>query len=130
MPHLDSEKKKLIAPKLNSLKPKRTETKKNSRSILNQSLMVSSRVKNQEKYPLLRLCTISKRHTVSNLENHARWKFSSFEPILWTLINWVLKLNHIYRVGFWNLYCNSPGAKIFPFSYFENPWLEYDKVIQ
>ena len=38
MPHLDSEKKKLIAPKLNSLKPKRTETKKNSRSILNQSL--------------------------------------------------------------------------------------------
>ena len=60
MPHLDSEKKKLIAPKLNSLKPKRTETKKNSRSILNQSLMVSSRVKNQEKYPLLRFCTISR----------------------------------------------------------------------
>ena len=38
MPHLDSEKKKLIAPKLNSLKPKRTKTSKNSRSILNQSL--------------------------------------------------------------------------------------------
>ena len=25
---------------------------------------------------------------------------------------------------------NSRGTEIFPFSYFENPWLEYDKVIK
>ena len=25
---------------------------------------------------------------------------------------------------------NSPGAKIFPFSYFESPWLVYEKVIE
>jgi len=28
------------------------------------------------------------------------------------------------------IWFNAPGAKIFPFSYFENPWLQYDKVIE
>ena len=34
-----------------------------------------------------------------------------------------------YKTQGLTVYINSRGTEIFPFSYFENPWLEYDLVI-